>query len=41
VVHTITGSNIAATVPAGTDVSALITTFTTDGTAVRVDGWTR
>jgi len=38
VVATINGTAIAATVPSGTDVSALVATFSTTGTIVRVAG---
>ncbi|MBL9019884.1 MAG: hypothetical protein JNL83_37210 [Myxococcales bacterium] len=41
VAATITGTAIAATVPAGTDVSALVATFTTTGMTVRVGATTQ
>jgi hypothetical protein len=41
VVATITGTAVTATVPFDTDVSALVATFTTTGTSVRVGGMTQ
>jgi uncharacterized repeat protein (TIGR01451 family) len=37
-IATITGTNIAATVPIGTNVTALVATFTTDGSSVTLSG---